>query len=509
MSPVEEILARIRAAESGRNAAITDSDVAVLAVAPVEVVADALNTLKALGVRIQPLQARIRIVQNAQRAEAKRREEERSRADTPASWRDGFIVERSKDGPERPADVPFNGALVVQFHAEWAGVVAFDKFAQEVVKTGPCPWRANEAPAENEPGTWADGDSIRLEGWIYREEGIRLGRDAIDAAIIVASERAVIDPPRQYLEGLRWDGAPRVGGPDVGPSWLSTYLGVPDSDYARQVGRWSLISAAARTFQPGCKVDNSLVFEGEQRAGKSSAVKILFSEAWFSDTEIDLSSKDRFGQIQGVWGYELAEFDSYSRQEASQIKAFASSATDKYRPPYMRRDQRIKRRCVFIATINPGREYLQDETGGTRWWPVKTGVDHGIDLDALKRDRDALWSEAVQLYRAGERWYPATPEEHALCRPEQEDRGPHDAWEHSIERWITNQTPSAEPRKIYLGQVLGEVIGLERGRWGRAEQIRAGACLRALGYMRRRDSTGSRDYYYVRGTRSREPGEEG
>ena len=70
-------------------------------------------------------------------------------------------------------------------------------------------------------------------------------------------------------------------------SWLEVYLGVKVADeidettgelideaasehkraYHRQVGRKWLISAAARAYQPGCKADHALIFEGPQGMG--------------------------------------------------------------------------------------------------------------------------------------------------------------------------------------------------------------------------------------------------
>jgi predicted P-loop ATPase len=223
---------------------------------------------------------------------------------------------------------------------------------------------------------------------------------------------------------------------------------------------------------------------------------VLFGE-WYSDTPLDLGSKDRFGAVQGVWGYELAEFDQYSRHEASIIKAFASSASDKYRAPYMRRDSVVARRCVFFATINPSQEYFHDETGARRWWPVRAAKEHPILLDELRRDRDALWAEAREMYLGKQRWYPTTPEEHDACRSEQADRQSRDAWEEPIRDWLRSQYGG----DLVLAEVLENALGLEKSRWGRPEQMRAAAVLRTLGYVRARvRHDGARDYVYRRVT---------
>jgi predicted P-loop ATPase len=129
-----------------------------------------------------------------------------------------------------------------------------------------------------------------------------------------------------------------------------------------------LISAVARVYEQGVKVDCALIPEGEQGLMKSTALKAL-SEPWFTDEIADLGSKDAAMQTRGVWVIEIAELDSMSRAEVSKIKSFISRVTDRFRPPYGKRLIESPRQCVFAASVNHS-TYLRDETGGRHFWPV-------------------------------------------------------------------------------------------------------------------------------------------
>jgi predicted P-loop ATPase len=143
-----------------------------------------------------------------------------------------------------------------------------------------------------------------------------------DAAETLAIENA-FHPIRNYLDGLKWDGASRLD------RWMTTYLGADDTPLNAAVGRIVLVAAVRRVRQPGIKFDTILVLEGEQGVGKSTAIKILAGPENFSDQNIlTLDPKAQMELLEGVWIYELCELEGLSRAETSKVKAFASRSVD-------------------------------------------------------------------------------------------------------------------------------------------------------------------------------------
>ena len=132
------------------------------------------------------------------------------------------------------------------------------------------------------------------------------------------------------------------------------------------------------------------------------------------------------------------------------------------------------RQCAFVGTTNRA-AYLRDETGGRRFWPVKIGV---IDVDALRRDRDQLFAEALHRYRQGEQWWPDADFEAEQIRPQQDGRYESDAWEDAIGEFLAGQT------RVTILDVARRALFLETPKIGTRDQRRIAAALERLGWRR-------------------------
>ena len=289
-----------------------------------------------------------------------------------ADWRH-LLITRDKSGAPRP--LLANAITAFRSAPEWEGLLWFDAFHQRTMLRGRAPWSV-EATDEG----WTGTNDILAADWLQRHD-IYVSPDVAGQAIETVARDRRFHPVVNYLERCRWDRAARLD------SWAIVYLGAEDTPYCRAVSRRWMISAVARIMEPGCKADCALILEGPQGLLKSAALKTL-GHPWFTDDLADLGTKDAAMQLAGRWILELAELDSISRGEVSKIKAFMSRTTDRFRPPYGRRVVEQPRQCVLAGTVN-NTEYLRDETGGRRFWPIQCSV---IDTEALVADRDQLWA---------------------------------------------------------------------------------------------------------------------
>jgi predicted P-loop ATPase len=118
--------------------------------------------------------------------------------------------------------------------------------------------------------------------------------------------------------------------------------------------------------------------------------------------------------------------------------------------------------------------YLREQTGGRRFWPVITG---NIDIEAIARDRDLLFAEAVRLYRDGVPWWPDKNFERDYIAPEQEARYEADAWEEPVASYVS--TPQST---TVLAVAKGALDFVKIDRMGKADAITA--ILTRLGWVR-------------------------
>jgi len=398
--------------------------------------------------------------------------------DEPAWYR---ALARTDQG--RPRKTAGNLALLLLHDEAWRDVFRHEVFAGGVLCGGfpPLPripesWAATLPPPVST--TVDDHVLTYVEHWVSRLWGLTYERSMIRHAIDAAARARPIHALQAYLDACAdsWDGTLRVD------SWCQTYLGAEsEGPETAWISRWWLVSCVARAYDPGCKVDHVLVLEGEQGARKNTALEALAGDQWYLPELPDIREKDAMGALEGVWLVCIDELRAIRAADVERVKSFLSRRIDRYRPPYGRETVSRPRTAVFAATTN-ALQYLTDETGARRYWPVR--CTH-VDVDAIRRDRDQLWGEAVHLYRGGARWWPDTAEERSALGDLVERRDVVDEWEVGVAHELRGLDETT------VGDCL-TALGLERRDWRPADQHRVRRCLTRLGWVECRASRSER-----------------
>ena len=339
-----------------------------------------------------------------------------------ADWRAGLALK--KGGGYKPHVANIKHALEVA--PELQGRFALNTLSDQIEVVNDLPWRD-----DGSYGPLMEYDIVELMAWLNEHE-LEPSKETTFDAITAVARRNGFNPLQDYLQhvGSEWDGEQRLD------KDLLNWLTVRSTAFSRAAVRRFMISAIARAMEPGCKVDTMLVLEGGQGTGKSTSLAVLASAPYFLDSMAKLAKgKEAQEQLRGKWIVELAELDALGTRERTQVKAFLSQRIDNYRAPYAKLAKDYPRGTVFAGTTNE-EQWLNDPTGGRRFWPVK--VDGQIKIKMIEEYRDQLWGEAYAAWKAGEQWH-LTDEEEEAAKIEQEKRRSADELEEPIWDYIVKR----------------------------------------------------------------------
>jgi hypothetical protein len=289
---------------------------------------------------------------------------------------------------------------------------------------------------------FSDANTDRL--WLLIDERFKFrpGMDFFQRVLNDAARRQRFHPVKDYLAGLVWDGKPRID------DWLVTYGGAKPNEYVSAVGTLVLVAAVRRIKDPGCKFDELLILESGQGFYKSTALKTLCPNVtWFSDDlPLNVDAKQIIERTAGKWIIEAAELSGSKSAHSEHLKAFLSRQVDgPARLAYARNPVEVPRCFMIIGTTN-SYSYLKDSTGGRRFWPVYVPK---FDIEAMARDRDQLWAEAVVREAQGVsiRLAPYLWEE---AGKQQENRRIEDPWEVTLgEAFPDDTTHRVDPNDLW------------------------------------------------------------
>lgn len=356
-------------------------------------------------------------------------------------------------------------------------VVGRNEFAANDYYLADTPWRSRKG----EPVS--DIDIVRIKFYCAETFGIEFGDNIVNQALLEIADLYRFHPVRDWLKSLKWDGVHRID------TWLKDYAGAIGPDlYLSEVSRKMLVAMVARIFKPGIKFDHMVILEGNQGVGKSTLLRRLTGDAWFSDATLNIGDKDAVLTMQSKWLIEMGELSSLGRAELEQVKVFVTQTTDRIRAPYGKRVEEFPRQSIFVGTTNL-EEYLRDLTGNRRFWPVKLGTGI-LDFNGVGEIREQLFAEAVAYWNLGEPLYLDSADGNLEATIEQNKRSASDEWISIVADILDG--PGFPLAQFEMRDVAKRMDQVGAHRLTQSDVQRLMRCFKLLGCTNWRESSGLR-----------------
>ena len=239
-----------------------------------------------------------------------------------------------------------------------------------------------------------------VKGWWMSNERWKAACDALWA-------ESEVDPFKEWLDGLEeWDGKPRLD------ALLESCFDI-DPEQDREVLEWAsrstILTAIARTYEPGFAQHEMPVLVGAQRVGKGTFCQGLLPPKmrdWgHKELAFERDAKRMREDTEGGVIVEWNELSGIHATDRERMKAWLSRNSDTARMAYAHFATDAARRFALIATANDtGAGILpQDTSGYRRFVVVKLGGNVQTNHHRVRRyldfHRDQLYAEALQRYR--------------------------------------------------------------------------------------------------------------
>lgn len=366
-----------------------------------------------------------------------------------------------------------NAILFLSYNPlHFAGTFVYDEFAHTSIIVKALPWD-NKATFKWREIT--DTDLTQLRSLLWAQHNIKIGsKSEMSEVLDVVSGNKTVHPVRDYFDALAWDGAPRLD------NWLLDYCNPlsGNPEYLKKVAACFLMAAVKRIYHPGTFHKQMLVLEGKQDIGKSTLLRLLATfdgVEYFSD-KISFKSLDNpylCSHLAGRLIIEFPELKGLAMQDRNIIKAFISQTEDEMQPKHKMRLVKYPRQFVLAASTNDT-GWMNDPTGGVRFWPVHCGK---IDLEGFAKEMKQIWAEAVHRVKAGQQhWIDDSDPVYKVMLVEQANRYEENVWLEPIREYAARRS------EITTEDVLRNALFVPIERWTPRAKASVSECLRQLGW---------------------------
>lgn len=235
--------------------------------------------------------------------------------------------------------------------------------------------------------------------WLCTSWGVtKISYANVERALVEVAHLNSYNPLQDYLNGLVWDGVPRIDRALIDLANVKTTNDQDEdiTEYVQTISRKWFVSVVARALKPGCQVDTMLILKGEEGTKKTTFFRVIGGN-YFGTTNVKMGDKDSKLSASSAWVVEYGELSGLRRSNNEEAKSHLSETEDFFRAPYARTVEKTPRTCVFVGTTNDN-DVLPNDRKNRRFWLVD--VMSEIDAQKVRAERDQLLAEAVHVYRA-------------------------------------------------------------------------------------------------------------
>lgn len=156
----------------------------------------------------------------------------------------------------------------------------------------------------------------------------------------------------------------------------------------------------------GCQNHTCLVLTGDQGAYKTTWLTNLCPPSlkeYIFTGKIDVDKTDTQSMLSEFLIINIDDqLRNLNRKDENALKTLITLESVKVRKPYDRMITKRPRVASFCGSVN-GNDFLTDPSGSRRFLPFEV---KNINLvESQKIDMDAVWAEALQLFRSGFRYW--------------------------------------------------------------------------------------------------------
>jgi hypothetical protein len=256
-------------------------------------------------------------------------------------------------------------------------------------------WRAyslilNENGKEEYASVQIDPILREWRNWIYLHRGTMYSLETLKDAFHQLSANNEFHSQQDKVLSVKWDGVSRFA---LG---TTVAFGLDSSEFTRRAFKHHLIASMARLFYPGVWYDLILCVFGNQGAGKTTGLRILYGRDntiscnWF---ELDAKRKSEMTR-HGIWAVENPDtFGDARKADFNRIKADTSVDSFLGRDAYGRMEDMRRHNITYVIWYTGNEIHvLRDPTGNRRFIIVYSVGP--IDEDWLRLNADQLMAEA-------------------------------------------------------------------------------------------------------------------